>query len=152
MQIWLGTGLGLAICLVVGAALIGTFYGLKSDKWSVTENIWEGTFALVASIIITLMGAALLRVSKLQDKWTVKIGKSLKAKDNIDRLTEGGRFKRWCEKYAMFVLPFITVLREGLEAIIFIGGVSLGLPASAFPLAVITSVLCGVLLSYLIYK
>lgn len=98
------------------------------------------------------MGAALLRISKLRDKWTVKIGKSLNAKDNTERLTAGGRFKRWCEKYAMFVLPFITVLREGLEAIIFIGGVSLGLPASSFPLAVITAALSGVLLSYLIYK
>ncbi len=152
MQIWLGTGVGLAICLIIGAALIGTFYGLKSDKWSGTENIWEGTFALIASIIITLMGAALLRVSKLRDKWTVKIGKSLDAKDNTDRLTAGSRFKRWCEKYAMFMLPFITVLREGLEAIIFIGGVTLGLPASSFPLAVLTGALCGVVLSYVIYK
>ena len=98
------------------------------------------------------MGAALLRVSKLRHKWTVKIGKSLEAKGTTDRLTAGSRFKRWCEKYAMFMLPFITVLREGLEAIIFIGGVTLGLPASSFPIAVLTGVLCGVLLSYFIYK
>lgn len=117
-----------------------------------TENIWEGTFALVASLIITLMGAALLRVSKLKDKWTAKLGKALDAKDNTERLAAGSRFKRWCEKYAMFMLPFITVLREGLEAIIFIGGVSLGLPATSFPIPVLTGLLCGVLVSYFIYK
>jgi hypothetical protein len=43
------------------------------------------------------MGAALLRVSKLQDKWRVKL-------------------KRWGEKYAMFILPckstLSMVLRE----------------------------------------
>lgn len=98
------------------------------------------------------MGAALLRVSKLQNKWTLKLGKSLEAKDNTERLAAGGRFKRWCEKYAMFMLPFITVLREGLEAIIFIGGVSLGLPATSFPIPVLTGLLCGVLVSSFIYK
>lgn len=103
-------------------------------------------------MIITLMGAALLRVSKLREKWTVKLGKSLDAKDNTERLASAGRFKRWCEKYAMFMLPFITVLREGLEAIIFIGGVTLGLPATSFPIPVITAALCGVLVSYFIYK
>lgn len=103
-------------------------------------------------MIITLMGAALLRVSKLREKWTVKLGKSLDAKDNTERLASAGRFKRWCEKYAMFMLPFITVLREGLEAIIFIGGVTLGLPATSFPIPVLTGALCGVLVSYFIYK
>lgn len=52
----------------------------------------------------------------------------------------------------MFVLPFITVLREGLEAVIFIGGVSLSSPASAFPLPVITGLLAGALVGYIIYR
>ena len=38
----------------------------------------------------------------------------------MSRGVSGGRarFKRWAEKYVMFVLPFVTVLREGLEAIV----------------------------------
>ena len=106
----------------------------------------------MASIIITLMGAALLRVSKLQDKWRVKIAKAIEAKDNNRGKSTGTRFKIWLEKYAMFTLPFITVLREGLEAVVFIGGVSLGFPASAFPLPVILGIAAGVLISFLIYK
>lgn len=62
------------------------------------------------------MGAALLRVSKLQDKWRVKIAKTLEEKDV--GLPVKGRVKKWMEKYAMFVLPFITVLREGIEAVL----------------------------------
>lgn len=99
------------------------------------------------------MGAALLRVSKLQDKWRVKLAKSLEAKDSTK--TRGNlrtRFKLWCEKYALFILPFITVLREGLEAVIFIGGVSLGLPAASFPLPVVTGIGCGCLVGFLIYR
>jgi len=147
----MGTIIGLAICIVIGAGLIGAFYGLGKDHWAKTENIWEGIFALCASIIISVMGAALLRVSKLQAKWRVKLAKALEAKDN-----PGGRWstrlKAFCEKYAMFILPFITVLREGLEAVVFIGGVSLGLPAQSIPLAVVTGLAAGCLVGYLIYK
>ena len=137
------TGIGLAICIVIGCGLIGAFYGLGKDRWAGTEDVWEGVFGLVAAIIISIMGAALLRISKLQDKWRVKLARQLESKDSSRGKLEGNRFKLWCEKYAMFLLPFITVLREGLEAVVFIGGVSLGLPASSFPLAVICGLGCG---------
>lgn len=102
---------------------------------------------MIAAVIITIMGAALLRVSKLQDKWRVKL---IQAMENNH---EGkGRFKRTMEKYFMFWLPFITVLREGLEAIIFIGGVSLGIPATAFPLAVVCGLGAGAAIGYVIYR
>jgi high-affinity iron transporter len=52
----------------------------------------------------------------------------------------------------MFILPLVTVLREGLEAVIFIGGVSLGAPASSIPIPVITGVLGGSLIGFMIYK
>lgn len=131
--------------------MIGAFYAYGIDHFSNTEDIWEGVFGIIASIIITIMGAALLRVSKLQDKWRVKLAQALEAKD-----TKKGkattRFKRWCEKYAMFLLPFITVLREGLEAVVFIGGVSLSFPATSFPLAVICGLAAGAAVGYLIYR
>ena len=98
------------------------------------------------------MGAALLRVSKLQSKWRVKLAKALEAKDTQHGALLRTRFKLWCEKYAMFILPFITILREGLEAIVFIGGVSLGLPATSIPLAAVCGLLAGCLVGYCIYK
>ena len=99
------------------------------------------------------MGAALLRVSKLQDKWRVKLAKALEPKDSTKKPGAlRSRFKVWCEKYAMFILPFVTTLREGLEAVVFIGGVAVGSPASAFPLAVICGLACGILIGYFIYK
>jgi len=132
--------------------MIGAFYAIGTDKWAGTEDIWEGTFGLVASIIITLMGAALLRVSKMQDKWRVKLARALESKDSVKHGSTMTRFKLFCEKYAMFMLPFITVIREGLEAVVFIGGVSLGLPATSFPLAVICGLGAGALIGFFIYK
>jgi high-affinity iron transporter len=139
------------IVLIIGAGMIGAFYGLQKDLFGNLEDIWEGVFGLVASIIITLMGAALLRVSKLQDKWRVKIAKAIEAKDQKGSKL-GHRFKHFAEKYAMFLLPFITVLREGLEMIVFIGGVGLALPASSFPLAVVCGILAGVIIGIVMYK
>jgi len=151
-QVWSGIGLGVLICLVIGGAFIGTFYGLGKDIYGQNEDIWEGTFALVASIIISIMGIGLLRVSKLQDKWRVKIAQALEKHHAGQGLGMASRFKLWCEKYALFLLPFITVLREGLEAVVFIGGVGLGLPAASFPLAVICGLAAGIAVGYLIYR
>jgi high-affinity iron transporter len=91
------------------------------------------------------MGLAMLRISKLQQKWKLKISQVMQ-----ERQAKG--FAGKSRKYAMFVLPFITVLREGLEAVIFVGGVSLTEPATAFPLAVIVGILCGLLVGYFIYR
>ncbi|KAJ5637051.1 hypothetical protein N7490_006930 [Penicillium lividum] len=150
-QVWWGCGLGLFICLAVGGGMIGAFYSLGTDTFSSTEDIWEGVLGIIASIIITIMGAALLRVSKLQEKWRVKLAKALEHENNPNESNKG-RVKRWLEKYVMFILPFITVLREGLEAVVYVGGVGLGLPATSFPLAVVCGLLAGFLVGYIIYR
>ncbi|KAB2577605.1 High-affinity iron ion transporter [Lasiodiplodia theobromae] len=150
-QVWSGVGAGLFICLIIGGGFIGAFYGAGQDYFAKTEDLWEGIFSLIATVIITAMGAALLRVSKLQDKWRRKLAKALEARESIKTVNKG-RVKVWAEKYAMFLLPFVTVLREGLEAVVFIGGVSLGMPAESFPLAVVAGLAAGIVIGYLIYK
>lgn len=139
------------VCLIIGGGLIGAFYGLGKDKWANTEYYWEASFALFASLIISILGAALLRVSKMQEKWRVKLAKALEDKP-VTAEGNKGAFKRWCAKYAMFILPFITVLREGLEAVVFIAGVSFSSPPSAVPLPVVIGLIGGGFVGYLIYK
>lgn len=53
---------------------------------------------------------------------------------------------------AIFVIPFITTLREGLEGVVFIGGVSLGLPASSIPLPAIVGLFAGLLCGYIVFR
>lgn len=146
-------GLGFFICLVVAAAVIGTFYTVGINNWSTTELYYEGAFALFASVIITVVGAALLRISKMQDKWRAKLAAALEGKDPLLKsASKLAWLKRFSEKYAMFVLPFITVLREGIEAIVFVAGVSFTAPASAFPLPTVVGLLVGILVGYILYK
>jgi high-affinity iron transporter len=60
--------------------------------------------------------------------------------------------KRVTSRYAMFVLPFVTVLREGIEAVVFIAGVSFSAPATAVPLPVVVGIGAGVVVGWGLYK
>jgi high-affinity iron transporter len=150
-QVWVGTAAGILICLIIGGGFIGAFYGLGRDIWAKSEDLWEGIFYLIASIIITIMGLALLRINKTKDKWRVSIANALAATPEQRKLGSS-RIAQWSRRYVMFLLPFITVLREGVEAVVFVGGVSLGLPATSFPLPVVTGLLAGLLVGFLIYR
>lgn len=89
----------------------------------------------------------------MQAKWRVKLAAALDGTSGGNGASgRQGRLKRWMEKYALFVLPFVTVLREGIEAIIFVAGVSFTAPASAFPLPAIVGLAVGVLVGYILYK
>jgi len=147
----MGVAIGVLISLIIAGAFIGVFYKLGRNHWAPTEYFWEGSFALLASIIITIMGAALLRISKMQEKWRVKLAKAMEAKA-VTGGSSGGRFKRWCERYAMFILPLVTVLREGIEAVVFIAGVSFSASPTSIPLPVVMGAVAGSIIGYIIYK
>lgn len=152
-EVWLGAGAGVAICLIIGGAFIGVFYGLGKDIWSQSEDLWEGIFYLVATFIVTAMGLALLRVNKMRDKWRVKIAQSLAQKVKpTSRFRLGARLNDSLRRHVMFILPFITTLREGVEAIVFVGGVSLSLPATAFPLPVVCGIIAAGVIGILLYR
>ncbi|EHK24520.1 uncharacterized protein TRIVIDRAFT_30803 [Trichoderma virens Gv29-8] len=140
-QIWVGVATGFLLCMIIAAALIGVFYTVGRNTWDKSEQYYEGAFSLVASIIITIMGAALLRIGKMQDKWRVKLAKAIESP--IKFKSNRGWFAQAMEKYAMFFLPFITVLREGIEAVVFIAGVTFSAPAYAVPLPVVIGLLVG---------
>ncbi|KID91621.1 Iron permease FTR1 [Metarhizium guizhouense ARSEF 977] len=148
-QVWLGVAAGFFLCMVVAAALIGVFYTVGSNSWENNENYYEGAFCLFAAVIITVMGAALLRIGKMQAKWRVKLAKAI---ESPIKAGSRGCFSHWLEKYSMFVLPFITVLREGIEAVVFVAGVTFSAPAYAVPLPVVVGLLVGGIIGYLLYK
>ncbi|KAH7141440.1 iron transporter, partial [Dactylonectria estremocensis] len=149
-QVWLGTAVGFGLCLLGSGIIIGIFYLLGTDAWADREYYYEAVFSLISAAIITVMGGALLRVGNMQDKWQAKLAKAIDTPVHA----RGGR--AWLvdafEKYAMFVLPFITVLREGIEGIVFVAGVSFSAPVSAVPLPVIMGLFFGALVGYGLYK
>ncbi|KAF8720420.1 Iron permease FTR1 family, partial [Rhizoctonia solani] len=148
-QIVLGAGLGLLLALVIGAAFVAVWFIKVVDLFSAAEEIWEGVFSLIAysSILILVMGLAMLRMDRAKDKWRRKLSHAFAAKGQNPSDDQSGR----AGVRMLFMLPFVTVLREGLEAVVFIGGVSLGQPASSIPLAALAGLVIGLVVGYLIY-
>ncbi|KAL0958080.1 hypothetical protein HGRIS_000256 [Hohenbuehelia grisea] len=143
LQIFLGAGLGLLIALAIGAAFIAVWFTQASDLWAKSEELWEGIFQLIASLMIFAMGLTMLRMDRAKAKWRIKLQHAFEGK-HVDGRTKTG-------KWVLFVLPFITVLREGMEAVVFVGGVSLGQPATSIPIAAIVGIICGLIIGYIIY-
>ncbi|KAJ1953145.1 high-affinity iron permease [Dipsacomyces acuminosporus] len=102
--------------------------------------------------MITVMGIGMLRSGRMQEKWRVKLAAAM------DETSEKTGWKKWFDfkifskKYLFFHLPFLTVLREGLEAVVFVGGVSMGTTAKSIPLAVVVGIIAGAAIGYIIYR
>lgn len=148
-QIWAGAFLGLFLCLIVGSIFIFAFYYFGQNLWDATEKLWEATFSILASLMISVMGLAMIRINKMREKWRVKIAQAI-----IEAHKGHGRWglRYLSRKYALAILPMITTLREGLEAIVFLGGIGVNQPMSGFPLAVICALLAGIFVGWLMYR
>ncbi|PCH44699.1 iron permease FTR1 [Wolfiporia cocos MD-104 SS10] len=143
IQIFLGSGLGLFLAISIGAAFIAVWFTQAADLWAKTENLWEGIFELIAAVIIFVMGVTMLKMDRAKAKWRIKLQRAFSGQ-HVDGRTRAG-------KWVLFLLPLITVLREGMEAVIFVGGVSLGQPAVSIPIAAIVGLACGLVVGFLIY-
>ncbi|VDB91672.1 unnamed protein product [Peniophora sp. CBMAI 1063] len=144
IQIFAGAGVGLFVALAVGAAFIAVWFTQAADLWSKSEELWEGIFSLIASLIILVMGVTMLKLDRAKAKWRVKLMHAFNKAEHADRTSVSS-------KWGLFILPFITVMREGLEAVVFVGGVALGQSATAIPLAAIIGLICGLIVGYFIY-
>ncbi|KAG8967063.1 high-affinity iron permease [Tulasnella sp. 419] len=152
LQIYGGAAAGLFVALAIGAAFLVVWYTQVIDVFGQNEEVWEGIFCLIASILILVMALAVLRIEKSKGKWQAKLQRSLKRHtDGLDMNASEDR-RAYKGRYSLFLLPFITVVREGVEAIVFIGGVSLAQPPSSIPLATAAGLTLGLLVGFLIYK
>lgn len=172
LQVWLGAIGGLVVCLVIGLIFMFFFYFVEKDLWSYTERLWEGVFSLLLSIIITFMGVGLLRINKVMKiKWWIKLGDAYTDGSKVDAietddespnsvqetqqtslLNSKKHKERWTQKYFLAILPFVTTLREGLEAVVFVGGIGVSQPLTSLPLAVVCGLLLGSAIGISLYR
>ncbi|KAG6915687.1 hypothetical protein DXG01_010415 [Tephrocybe rancida] len=145
IQIFAGSALGLLIALAIGAAFIAVWFTQASDLWAKSEALWEGIFELIASLMIFVMGITMLKMDRAKAKWRIKLSRAFDGKQAVDGKTKTG-------KWVLFVLPLITVLREGMEAVVFVGGVALGQSATSIPIAAIVGIICGLVCGFVIYQ
>ena len=151
-QVWLGVGLGLALCLIVATVFLTLYYTIAKEAWDEAEAIWEGILGLVAVLLITLMAFSMLRVDTWRAKWEKKLTKvtmdalssehASRAKVDEDTAESLASSKKG--KYTLFFIPFTVVLREGVEAVIFLGGIGLEGSSTMYPIPTIVGAISGI--------
>ncbi|RIA89852.1 ferric iron permease FTR1-like protein [Glomus cerebriforme] len=142
-QIWIGTAAGLGTSLLIGVIFVIIFYTLEKNLWEDSEAAWEGAFSLVASVVITIMSLSMLRVKHWKTKWEGKLQTA--TEQHLEKHDKGN-------KWALILLPFTVVCREIVESIVFIAGIGFQHPATGLPIPVITGILSGFFIGYIIYK
>lgn len=151
-QIISGGLLGLLACMLIGGAFIVAFYYIGADLWSLSEHYYEGVLSVIASVIISVMGLFFLRMGKLREKFRVKLASIIYSDKLLSREYGESRAKTFGEKYSLFILPFVTSLREGLEAVVFIGGIGIDSPLTSIPLSMLSATAISAIFGVFFFK
>ncbi|KAG0504424.1 hypothetical protein M758_10G097300 [Ceratodon purpureus] len=146
-HVWYGVVIGVLLSMVIAAIFISLYYTVAKEAWESSEPLWEGILSLIAVVLITIMGFSMIRVDTWRAKWEKKL-----TKVTVETLNKQGEVQSKRSKYALFLLPLSIVLREGVEAVVFLGGVGLDGSGTAIPIPAIVGALCGILAGYLLYK
>jgi high-affinity iron transporter len=143
-DVWLGALAGLVIAILGGIGLIIAFYAVDENFFvDKQEQLFEGFLMLFASIIITVLAMSMLKISKFQAMWEAKLSANL-----VKAEAEGSSLRR----STMFWIPFVSVLREGVETVIFLAGVGAGYPAKSIPIPGIVGLFTGFAVGLVLYK
>lgn len=149
-HVWLGVVGGVTLALVAAAIFLSLYYTVAKNAWDSTEGLWEGILGLIAVVLITLMAFSMIRVETWKAKWEQKLTKV--TVEAMEKEKEGRALRSRRSKYALILLPLSVVLREGVEAVIFLGGIGLNDPGTSLPIPAIIGACCGILVGYLLYK
>ncbi|WVF72280.1 hypothetical protein IAT40_007092 [Kwoniella sp. CBS 6097] len=166
IQIWSGAVLGGSVAMAIGAIFLYVFYTYTHDLWQDAENLWEGGFCALASVLILVMGLAFLRLPHAQTKWRLKLLSAYHSQsspndpENPHHSHSHAHAHNTSLKHRrankataiLFGLPFITVLREGLEGVVFLGGIGLSEKPSAVAGGGIGGLIVGGLLAWVLFS
>ena len=133
-----GAGSGVACAVILGIAILTAYYRFQSAFFSGAHKAtFEGCVQLAACIMITPVSFAMLRMLSMYGKWEARMEAAVMTLKGPDR-------------YAFFLMAFTATFREGVEAVVFITGVSQANP-TAIPLPGVLGLLLGSVFSYFVF-
>lgn len=178
-QVWWGVGLGVAVSILFGIIFIVLYYKAAQNLFSgPNQMLFKGIVSWIACLMITYLAFTMLQFFGWEDKWKRKLdiiaakqlkqaeeqaAASAKAACHAAATEEGlsvelesvqdfeSPKERWMTKNAFFIAIFLTVVREGLESVVFLAGVGNSLSTRECPSctlshpseSILTSALCS---------
>lgn len=88
----MGSAVGFLIALAIGAAFIAVWFTQASNLWQKSEELWEGIFSLIASVLIFVVGITMLKMDKAKVKWRVKLQEAFDGKGRFFIFVRLGAF------------------------------------------------------------
>ncbi|KIY96211.1 Plasma membrane iron permease [Monoraphidium neglectum] len=147
-QVWFGAAAGIGVSIIFGAIFAGIFYAAKTLLFQGTAKaIFQGVISYVAVILISYLAFAMLRFANVEEKYAKKLSVAAKNAAANSTNPDGARSKG----YSAFVLAFTAVLREGIEAVIFLAGVGSQTGIASIPLAALAGLVVGLAVGLAIY-
>ena len=160
-QVWWGVGLGVVVSILFGIIFIVIYYKAAQNLFQgPNQMIFKGAVSWMACLMITYLAFTMLQFFGWEDKWKRKLdiigAKQLKQAEEqaaasgkpvckageaslavelveLESVQEPEIPKeRWMTKYAFFIAIFLTVVREGLESVVFLAGVGNSLTTRKF--------------------
>lgn len=145
-QVWFGVIAGISLSVLIGVIFIIVFYVTKNSVFAGKgKAIFKGYVNLLASFLIALLGFAMLRFMNYEKKWERKLKRA--HRESLKKQQHGGKGTNW----AIFLLCFSAVFREGIEAVIFLAGVSTTESVTAIPLAAFVGIICGLACGFILF-
>lgn len=140
--VWFGVVSAAVICVLLGVIFIVLINVLKEQILTAESTlVVEGVIAIIAAILIAIVASAIGNVMAINEKYEKRLT------DAVERDHERGLSPR-----SIFYLTFSTVIREGLETIIFFTGTGAAYPAASLPIPAVTGAITGTLCGLLLYK
>lgn len=103
-HVWLGLAVGVFLTI-----LLAMSFGFSEELFAQSEELFEGVFMIVTALLVTWLVM-----------WIAKQKKVVEAlqRDVKTRIAQGSAF-------GLFMLTTVSVLREGVEAVLFLTGIFL---------------------------
>lgn len=128
--VYLGIGLGI-VASIIGAWLFEILAGGFSGR---AEQIFEGITMIIGALLLTTMILWMMKQKQIAAELENKVATELKE----------------AHKFGLFFLVFISVLREGIETVIFLGAASF-VSSDNNLIGAFIGILAAIVLGYVIF-
>mmetsp|Transcript_7852 Transcript_7852/g.14445 ORF Transcript_7852/g.14445 Transcript_7852/m.14445 type:complete len:342 (-) Transcript_7852:245-1270(-) len=137
--VWFGVVSATVVCIVLAVVLVLLISVLKTfilEKDS--QNYLTGVLSLFAAILIGFVANSLGNVMAIHQKYANKMTQAVR--------------ENALSKSSIIFLSFTTVLREGVETIIFFIGIGAAFPPESLPLPSVLGAVIGVIIGVALYR